>query len=168
MAIGDIDFGGSTIVAKAFKSGNTAPGGGVSNTTAAGSTLTLNAATHAGRTILLDTASGSVVTFPAATGTGNTYEFLVSTTATSNSHIVKVGNTTDTMVGFSISISAAGSIVADAASGTDDTVTMNGTTTGGAVGTYIRCTDYAAGKWAVQVFAAGSGVAAAAAFSATV
>src|SRR5207302_6420926 len=67
----------------------TAFGGGRGTVVAAGSTLTLTAATHRGKTIAWDTLTGSVVTLPAATGTGDLYRLVVTVLATSNSHIAK-------------------------------------------------------------------------------
>jgi hypothetical protein len=158
MAFGDIDFGGQTVIAKDFKTGAaTGSGSNVRQTVAAGSTLTLTRSAHAGKTILLDTLTGSVVTLPAATGTGDTYRFLVSVAPTSNNHIVKVANATDTMTGIFVAADSAGVSRVEAATGTDDTITMNGTTTGGIAGTYIECTDVASTLWKVNALAVGSG-----------
>lgn len=171
MAFGDLDFGGQTIIAKEFKSGTTTAGSGsnVRQTTPAGSTLTLTRSAHLGKTILLDTASGSVVTLPAATGTGDTYRFAVTTTVSSNNHVVKVANSTDTMIGglWPVTGAVAAGVVGDLAGGSDDTITMNGTTTGGILGTNFTCTDIASGLWLVQGLYVGSGTLATI-FSATV
>jgi hypothetical protein len=70
-----------------------------------GATLSVTASGYAGRTMLLDTAAGSVVTLPAATGSGTKFRFLVSVIATSNSHIIKVANASDTMTGMVLSVS---------------------------------------------------------------
>lgn len=161
----DIDFGGSTVIAKEFKSGYTT-GNQLSTarqTTAAGSTLTVTRATHLGRYILLDTLTGSVATLPAATGTGDKYRFFVSVAPTSNNHIVKVANASDTMVGTitSVPTAIAGAVTAnsaEAAGGTDDTITMNGTTGGGIAGSYIECTDIATNLWLVEGMLVASGV----------
>ena len=69
---------------------------------AGGGTLAMTEAAHAGKTIALDTATGSVVTLPASTGNGARYRFLVTVTATSNSHVIKVANATDEMRGYVI------------------------------------------------------------------
>lgn len=139
---------------------------------AGGSTLTLTQATHDGKTILLDTAAGSTVTLPAASGSGMRVRFLVSAIATSNNHIVKVANASDTMTGMLLAVSDdAGFPVkgytADATAGAD-TITLNRTTTGSTVkGEYIVVEDYAANKWAVQGMIASTGTEATP-FSATV
>ncbi len=119
---------------------------------AAGSTLTLTAASHSGKLIALDTAAGSIVTLPAATGTRNKYRFYVSVLATSNSHIVKVANATDTMIGHILSVDDTGdNAVGFAAAATSDTITLNRTTTGSvALGETITVEDIASGKFLVS------------------
>lgn len=115
------------------------------NFVAAGSSLVMNQRAHAGRTILLDTATGSTVTLPAATGSGLKYRFLVSALATSNSHIVRVANATDAMIGqvFTQDTDSANVALAFAAvAGTSDTITLNRTTTGSVtVGEWIEVED---------------------------
>jgi hypothetical protein len=148
---------------------DTVSAGGI---TAAGATKTLTAADHGGRTILLDTAAGSAVTLPAATGSGVKFRCLVSVIATSNSHIIKVANASDTMVGMLMAVSDdAGFPVkgytADATAGAD-TITLNRTTTGSTVkGEWVELEDYAANKWAVKGMTAATGTEATP-FSATV
>jgi len=103
-----------------------------SNYIAAGATLVMTAVGHAGKTIRLDTAAGSTCTLPAATGSGRKYNFLVTTLATSNDHIIKVANVTDTMTGIIVSMddTAAAAVAFAAVDGTSDTITLNRTTTG--------------------------------------
>lgn len=113
-----------------------------------------------GRLIVLDRAAGVTVTLPTARGTGETFDFLVGTTVTSNNDIIKVGNTTDTMVGQLEAATTTGATTngfCEAAGGTDDTITMNGTTTGGIAGSRVRCRDVKAGLWYVEGFLVGSG-----------
>lgn len=136
---------------------------------AAGGTLTLTAATHNGRTIALNTLTGSVVTLPTSTGGGAIYRFLVTVTATSNSHVIKVGNATDEFRGF---------VIQDAdeatapntwwAADNDDTITLNRTTTGlAAQGEYFEIVDATSGHYFVRGYSQASG-AEATPFSATV
>ncbi|TXH10038.1 MAG: hypothetical protein E6R04_06295 [Spirochaetes bacterium] len=119
---------------------------------AAGGTLSATEALHDGKTILLDTAAGSVVTLPAATGSGARYRFLVSVTATSNSHIVKVANASDFMSGFVDVLDQDGTTVAayKADGSADDTLTMNRTTTGGVIGDWFEVEDMKANLWHVR------------------
>lgn len=118
---------------------------------AAGGTLSATVNAHDGKTILLDTAAGSVVTLPAATGSGAIIKCLVSVTATSNSHIVKVADNDDLITGFMdiLDLDAA-ALSAYKANGTDhDTITMNRTTTGGVIGDYVELQDVAANRWTI-------------------
>jgi len=136
---------------------------------AAGSTKTLTAAAHASKTIKLDTASGSVVTLPRSTGGGAVYKFLVTVTATSNSHIIKVGNTTDEFRGYVVqdSDTATAPNIWWAADN-DDTITLNRTTTGlAAQGEYFEIVDAVAGHFFVRGYSQASGTEATP-FSATV
>jgi hypothetical protein len=137
---------------------------------AAGSALTLTVATHNKRTIKLDTAAGSTVTLPAATGSGAVFNFIVTTLATSNSHIIKVANASDTMQGsiLIVDTDTAGATSGFAAGATADTITLNRTTTGSvSLGEWIEVEDVAANKWQVSGVVTGTGTVATA-FSATV
>lgn len=141
---------------------------------AAGSTLAVTQALHDGKLILLDTAAGSVCTLPAASGSGMRLRFAVSVTATSNSHVVKVANVNDTIAGFVHVNDMDGTAVAfykaNGATSSDDTITMNRTTTGGVIGDVIDVVDFKANLWLIQYGAltcvAGSNIATP--FSATV
>ena len=126
---------------------------------AAGAALALTQAAHSGKTIALDTAAGSIVTLPPSTGGGAVYKFLVTVTATSNSHIIKVtAATDDEMRGF---------VVQDAGEATapniwwavddDDTITLNRTTSGlAAQGEYFEVVDAALNHYFVRGFSAAS------------
>lgn len=126
--------------------------------------------THNNKTITLSKASGLTIILPAATGSGWRSRLLVKTTITSNTLVVKVANTTDAFNGFSIIISddaggpAKGFI---ASAGSDDTITMDGSTTGGYVGDVIEVEDIASGLFQVYVLGKASGTEATP-FSATV
>lgn len=136
---------------------------------AAGGTKTLTSV-DAGSIVLLDTAAGSVVTLPAATGTGDVYKFLVTVTATSNSHVIKVAAaSTNEMRGY---------VIQDASEATapntwwaaddDDTITLNRSTTGlAAQGEYFELIDATSGHWFVRGYSQASGTEATP-FSATV
>lgn len=114
-------------------------------------TLAASPTTHEGAVVLLARAAGVTVTLPAATGTQNEYTFVVSVAVTSNADIIKVANATDVFVGV-VSIAtatfAAGSV--EAAQGTDDTLSMNGTTTGGLIGSIVKVKDIATGVWLID------------------
>ena len=151
---------GSTLKAEANN-------GLVTNTTA---TLTVTAALHAGKVVVLNRAAGIAVTLPAAAGTGNVYRFINQTTISSNSTTIKVANASDAFIGFSnvISDDAGGPAKGFIASaGTDDTITLNGTTTGGYAGDYVEIRDIATNVFSVQVYGKATGTEATP-FSATV
>lgn len=136
---------------------------------AAGGTLAMVEATHEGKVIALDTAAGSVVTLPASTGGGAVYRFLVTVTATSNSHVIKVANANDEMRGYVIqdSDTATAPNIWWAADN-DDTITLNRTTTGlAAQGEYFEVVDAVLNHFFVRGYSQASGTEATP-FSATV
>lgn len=125
-----------------------------------GSALTMTQAAHAGRTIALNTAAGSVATLPPATGSGAVYRFLVTVTATSNSHVIKVANASDEFRGY---------VVQDASEATapniwwaadnDDTITLNRSTTGlAAQGEFFEVVDAVANHYYVKGYSQASGI----------
>lgn len=119
---------------------------------------TMTSAANAGRTMVLDIASGATATLPAASGTGNIYKFFVATTVTSNNYIIQVANSSDTMSGMAIVANDGGdtaSIFETAAN--TDTITMNGTTTGGILGAQVEIQDVASNKFSVTVRTAATG-----------
>ena len=127
-------------------------------TTADAATLAVRADAHLGTPIVLSRAAGVTATLPAATGSGNAYEFLVATTVTSNDYIIEVANATDVMTGTAILFADGGdTVVGFATAGTSDTITMDGTTTGGITGAKVKVTDIASGQWFVEVISDASG-----------
>lgn len=123
---------------------------------------------YAGSPITLNAAAGQAVTLPAATGTGAVYKLYVGTTITSNSTTIKVANSTDIMTGMALVAQDAGdTVVAFETAADSDTITFNGTTTGGVKGAQVELVDIASGLWAVSVRGAATGTEATP-FSATV
>lgn len=114
------------------------------------STLAVTVAAHEGKMVTLNRAGGQAVTLPAATGSGAKFSFYVGTTVTSDTTIKVTGN--DTMSGM---VSGLESFLTAADS---DTITLNGTTSGGIVGTRIDLIDVAADKWSVTGYLNASGV----------
>ena len=127
---------------------------------AAGATITMTQKDHEARIICLDTAAGSVVTLPPSTGGGACYRFLITVTATSNSHVIKVGNTTDEFRGYVVQDSDTATAPNTWwAADNDDTITLNRTTTGlAAQGEYFEIIDATAGHFFVQGYSQASGV----------
>jgi hypothetical protein len=129
-----------------------------SQVTVTTSTLTINPIDHQGKIMNLARAAGITVTLPAATGTGNVYRFWTTVSVTSNNNIIKVANASDTMQGTLLNALATGATPwIETAGGTDDTITMNGTTTGGLIGSYVELVDQATNVWALFATLAGSG-----------
>jgi hypothetical protein len=132
-------------------------------------------AAHAGKTLSMAEVGGNAActfTLPAATGTGNVYKFIVGVVNTSN-YIIKVADATDTIDGQVIvtNDSTAGgtaSVISWPTAATSDTITLNGTTTGGVgIGDYIELTDLIANQYVVSGMLKASGTEATP-FSATV
>ena len=117
------------------------------NSTVTAATLTVTADAYNGQIIGLGRAAGVTVTLPAATGTNAIYTFLVTTTVTSNNDIIKVANATDVISG---SLNVAGTT--GTPFGTlpaSDTITMNGSTSGGVAGSFVRLQDVASGIFVI-------------------
>jgi hypothetical protein len=113
--------------------------------------LTLKRNVHAGAVVVLDNATGKIITLPASAGNGDVYTVFVKTTVNSGNHVIQVANGTDTLAGgVAISTDIAG--VTMLCGGTDDTITMNGTTKGGVAGSWVRFVDVLAGVWMVDGF----------------
>ena len=116
-------------------------------------TVTITDDAHVGQRVILNRAAGVTATLPAATGSDNRYEFILLVDASGN-QIVQVANASDTMMGMAY-IGADGETFYTA--DTSDTITLNGTTTGGEKGARIICDDVAANLWAVVVMSEASG-----------
>lgn len=146
--------------------------GSVSLTTpvvdATAATLAVTAAAHGGRTITLNRAAGVTATLPAATGSGVRYKFVVATSVTSNADIIKVANSSDTITGTALLLQDGGDTVVGFQTGaTDDTISLNGTTTGGLKGAHVVIEDIATNLWHAHLVSDASGTEATP-FSATV
>lgn len=131
-------------------------------------TLTLTAPEYANHIIPLNLATGQAVTLPAATGTGNAYTLFIGTTITSNTTTIKVANSTDVMAGVALvanDTDASASLFETAS--TSDTITFNGSTTGGIKGCMVELVDVMSGVWFVRITGAATG-SEATPFSATV
>ena len=118
-------------------------------------TLTLRQDAHSGQTVVSNLAATQTFTLPASAGTGNVYTIFVKTTKTGDL-VIQVANATDVMNGgVSVATDAAG--VSIPAAATSDTITMNGSTTGGVQGSWVRLADAASGVWMVEGFLVSTG-----------
>lgn len=121
-----------------------------------GASVSITLAAHGDRIITLNRAAGITVTLDAATGTGASYTFIIGTSCTSGSYIIKVANGTDVFdgglaLGVDIDGEGATGYTWYAVAG-DDTFTMPaaGPASGGEVGDVIRVTDYATGFFLIE------------------
>lgn len=118
---------------------------------ATAATLAVTAASHDGKIIVFDRAAGVVATLPAATGSGAVYRFTVKTLVTSNNYVVQVADNTDVMSGsIYVTDQAAGTGTEFSTTTTSDTITMNGSTSGGLAGGILTLVDVAANLYAVH------------------
>lgn len=121
-----------------------------------GATRTLTAA-ESGSLVLWDRAAGTIFTLPAATAAniGLEYDFFVTVTVTSNAHKIASGTQgTDWFSGTVLmfdSDTLTDPLSVQAGNGSShDNVSMNGTTSGGLVGTRLNVVCNAVGSWIVQ------------------
>ncbi|MES2155740.1 MAG: hypothetical protein V4510_11450 [bacterium] len=140
----------------AFAAGTTIAGVAldpVTNLVASTSTvITVTAAVHSGRQVILNSTHTTTVTLPASTGGGDIYTFRVGVTGTDGSKIIQVANSTDIIQGASIAANTQSTTIGFLTSATSDTVTMNNTTSGGLLGSVVQLIDIAVGKYLGQVF----------------
>jgi hypothetical protein len=124
----------------------------------------ITVADHDSKTCLLAEVGGNALvtlTLPAATGSGARFRFVVNVVNTS-SYVFKSVVGTDLMEGLIIGASTTDSAT-DAArtwasAASDDTVTLNGTTTGGAaIGDWVEFEDITSVGWAVRGMVTQSG-----------
>lgn len=132
--------------------------------------ITLTAATslkrnvHKGALLVIDSTTGRIQTLPASTGKGDEYLFYVATTVSSGDHVV-AALTTDIIQG-SVAVATDIAGVTCPTTATSDKITMNGSTSGGLAGSFLRLVDAKAGQWMVTGTLVSSG-AEATPFSAT-
>ena len=114
---------------------------------------------ESGSLFLMNRAAGQVYTLPVAP-VGFYVDFAVTTSVTSNSYKVITGAGTELLIGGIISDDTDSSnavAIFDANGSTHVACTMNGTTTGGLVGTRLRFTCLSATRWLVEGKVNGSG-----------
>lgn len=160
----DFTLGGSAVFDMSASSGTFKfPTGSVTNAYAnvidsSTATLTLTAA-QSGSTVLLDRAAGTTVTLPAPV-VGLQFSFVVATAVTSNNHKVITDAGTTFILGGVVMTEAADTNAGLGAlfNGTTHlAILMNGTTTGGIIGTAFNLTCVTSTQWAIEGIVAGSG-----------
>ena len=136
---GTATFNGAKVTPVNGSSGNT-------TLTAAGS----------GQTFLFDTAAGITYTLPAPV-VGATYDFVVTTSVTSSNHKVITNTGTVLLQGVIAGATTTATMLESVIGSSNISVTMNGTTTGGLVGTYLSFKCLSATLWQVNGMNFGSG-----------
>lgn len=122
-----------------------------------GATQTLSA-DDSGSTVVFDRAAGTIVTLPVAVP-GLVYDFEVTTSVTSNNYKVITGAATEFLIGSLVNLKTDLTTLFSIGNGsTHVAVTMNGTTTGGLLGTKLRFTCLSATRWQVEGTNLASGV----------
>lgn len=153
---GELRLAGTALTATAAEINRAADvSGRIVTVTAA--TLAVTEVDHDGKTLVLDRAAGITATLPAATGSGTRLRFLVKTALSGASHVIQVtGN--DVMQGTAHLAQDGGDTSVMFETGADsDTITLNGSTTGGVPGAVVELEDIAADLWQVRVTSAATG-----------
>lgn len=123
-----------------------------------GATRSLNV-NESGATCLFDRAAGIVYTLPLAVP-GTYFDFMVTTTVTSNAAKVITGAGTELLIGSLVNVDTDTSNAVAAWTGNGSThvaVSMNGTTTGAVAGTKLRFTCLSSTRWLVEGVIQGTG-----------
>ena len=124
-------------------------------------TGSITAATHAGKTLLMGEVGGDAAatfTLPAATGSGAEYRFIVSVVNTSN-YVIQVANANDTIDGsVTLHQDSAATVASFNTVAASDTITLDGTTTGGvSIGDELTLVDMATNQYSVKGILTASG-----------
>jgi len=142
---------------------------GVSNSVTTAVGRTLDVINFAGKQIYYTSTAAATFTLPAVNSTspsdptdpnqdnnyGATFNFVLSTTVTGN-FVVQVANASDTIVGTAIFGSGTTALVFSTATASD-TITLNGTTTGGVGGATVTATVVGANRYKVNVVSGATG-----------
>jgi hypothetical protein len=119
---------------------------------------TLSQKRHGDSTVTVNAAAGLTLTLPAASGTGSRFRIFVGTTVTSNNVVIQVANSSDVMSGSArVAQDGGDTAVAFETASTSDTITLNGTTTGGIKGDFIELEDVATNLWRVSAVLSATG-----------
>jgi hypothetical protein len=163
-------FAGPVISKKGFI--NTGP----ANVVDADSSISLTVDSHAGKIIHNDAAGAVTYTLPATNANadsgiagpdadltnlnnvGAKFTIINSITKTGDL-VVQVANATDVMTGMAtiVDTDSSDNMEGFMTAAASDTITLNGSTTGGVTHARIECTVLASGKYAVEVFTGGTG-----------
>lgn len=109
--------------------------------------ISLTRNNHMGPILNLNASGGATVTLPEATGSGDVYRIRVGTALTTSAYVI-AALTTDVMAG-AVAVASDIAGVTCPTTATSDKITMNGSTTGGVVGSYVELVDAADATWQV-------------------
>jgi hypothetical protein len=118
-------------------------------------TVTITDDGYMGIPIIMNRAAGITATLPPATGSGARYEFIGAADASGDQVIQVTGDDTMAGVAYLGNDSAGASCFYTGA--TSDTITLDGSTTGGLKGWKVTAIDIAADTWSVMVMSEASG-----------
>lgn len=122
-------------------------------------TLTLSPFRHGGLRLLnCQLAAGQAFTLPAANGKMGKFRMFIGITLTGSTTISAAGSDVISGISTMAGQSSLGPTFASASN--TNTVTLNGTTTGGILGTYVELEDVGKAQWLVKIKSIGSGAAA--------
>lgn len=155
-----IDLAGNDLIVQSVTTGATSTGatGGTTIRHTTGATRTLTAA-QSGSTVFLDKADGVVITLPTAV-IGRRFRFNVITSVTSNAYKFSTAVQGTEFFDGTLNVLPDSGVASGVFSGngsTHDNISMNGTDTGGLVGTDFMVTCTAANKWTAYGFYRASG-----------
>ena len=149
---------------------------GPANVVDADASVALTVDSHAGKIVHNDAAGAVTYTLPATNATadsgvagpdadltnlnnvGAKFTIVNSITKTGDL-VVQVANATDVMTGMAtiVDTDTSDNMEGFVTAAASDTITLNGSTTGGVTHARIECTVLASGKYAVEVFTGGTG-----------
>lgn len=120
-------------------------------------TLTLSSFRHGGMRLLnIQLAAGQAFILPASNGKRGKFRFFVGITVTSPTTI-HTATGSDVISGIAVIGGGSSNGPTFASASNTNTVTINGTTKGGILGTYIELEDVGVGQWLVKFLGVGSG-----------
>lgn len=108
---------------------------------------------EAGGLVVVNRAAGSTITLPDATGSGYVYTIITIADQTGDL-VIQAPDADNTMMG--VALTDMSGVIWPTADATD-TITLNGTTSGGLKGTRVTLVDVAADTWQVEVVGESSG-----------
>jgi len=116
---------------------------------------TLDKDVHGGTVVNVNNATGFAITLPASNGDGTVFTlFYMATISSGNGTIVCAGSD---VINGGVAISTDIGGVTMLAAAATATITLNGSTTGGVVGTWVRLRDATSGVWMLEGFLCSTG-----------